>query len=61
MKEGELAAEIESYVKKFVERRGENESPDGFKYRVWDVTLSVGKEKARKMNSTECIAVRVLQ
>ena len=58
MKVSELTSEIESYVKKFVERRGENESPDAFKYRVWDVTLRVGKEKARKMNSTECFVIR---
>ena len=52
----ELAAEIELYVKNFVDRRGKNRSPGTFKYRVWDVALSVGKSNARKMSSMVCVA-----
>jgi len=52
----ELVVEIESYAKKYADRRGKYESPETFKHRVWAVTLSIGKREARKLNSDQCLA-----
>ncbi len=60
-KTAELAVEIELYAKNYVDRRGIYESPDTFKYRVWDTTLSVGKREARKLDLPQCLAARMPQ
>jgi hypothetical protein len=59
-KAAELAVEIESYAKNYVDRRGKYESPDTFKYRVWETTLSIGRKEARKLESAQCEAIRMM-
>ena len=54
----ELVTEIEAYVVKYLSRAGASETPLGFKYRVWDTTLAVGKRNSKKKSPEECIVIR---
>ena len=55
----ELVLEIESYVKKYTDRRGQDESPKTFTYRVWELTLKNGRDDARKLSSAQCSDLRM--
>src|SRR4029077_4860681 len=46
-KTDELAKAIEEFVSRYSNRRGKDETIPAFRYRVWDVTLQAGAEKAR--------------
>ena len=46
-KADELARGIEDYVSRYSGKRGKQETIPGFKYRVWNVSLQAGAEKAR--------------
>ena len=59
-KTDELAKAIEEFVSRNADKRGKQETAFGFKYRVWDVTLQAGAEKARPvsaLNREACIAL----
>lgn len=46
-KADELAKAVDDFVSRYAGRRGKHETIFAFKYRVWDVTLQTGAEKAR--------------
>ncbi len=46
----QLAKDIGAYLDKYPNGRGSNESIDAYRYRVWSVTLRVGREKATPLN-----------
>ena len=54
----ETANAIEAYIKQFPNiGRFKDESTDAYRYRVWNVTMGVGAEKARsfkQLNQSEC-------
>ena len=50
-KTDELAKAIEEFVSRFADRRGKLETILSFRYRVWDVTLQAGAEKARPVSA----------
>ncbi len=50
-KTDELAKAIEEFVSRNADKRGKQETVLGFKYRVWDVTLQAGTEKARPVSA----------
>lgn len=54
---GETATAIEAYIAKYPDGRGKQESPGAYRYRVWDVALKVGREKAwagKRANESLC-------
>jgi hypothetical protein len=57
--QADLAEEIENYVVKYVGSRGGLETPKSFRYRVWDVSLTVGRKRAEQRGDSGCeIAMR---
>ena len=50
-KTDELAKAIDDFVSRYADRRGKQETIFGFKYRVWDVSLQAGAEKARPVSA----------
>lgn len=56
----ELAKAIEDFVTRYADRRSKQETVFGFRYRVWDVSLQAGAEKARPtsaLNRDACSAL----
>lgn len=47
LRRDELAKAIEDYVNRYPAGRGDHETVPAFRFRVWDVALKVGTEKAR--------------
>jgi|SRR5476649_1671751 hypothetical protein len=43
----ELAKAIEDFVSRYADRNSKQETIFAFRYRVWDVSLQIGAEKAR--------------
>lgn len=59
-KTDELARAIEEFVSRYADRRSKHETVFAFRYRVWDVTLQAGAEKARPasaLNREMCSAL----
>ena len=59
-KTDELAKAIESFVSRYAEKRNKQETVFGFRYRVWEVSLQAGSEKARPvsaLNRDACAAL----
>ena len=60
-KTDELAKAIEDYVARYKDGRGNKQETDfGFRYRIWDLTLQSGNEKARAasaLNRDTCSAL----
>src|SRR5713226_2067072 len=50
-KADELAKAIEDHVSRYASRRGKQETVLAFRYRVWEVSLRVGAEKARPVSA----------
>lgn len=46
----ELAKAIEEFVSRYADRRSKQETIFSFRYRVWDVSLQAGAEKARPVS-----------
>jgi hypothetical protein len=59
-KTDELARAIDDFATRYADRRTKQETAFAFKYRVWDVTLQAGTEKARPaaaLNREACSAL----
>ena len=50
-KTDELAKAIEDFVSRYADKRSKQETIFGFRYRVWDVSLQAGAEKARPVSA----------
>jgi hypothetical protein len=50
-KTDELAKAIEDFVSRHADRRSKQETIFSFRYRVWDVSLQAGAEKARPVSA----------
>jgi len=44
-------------VKKYVDYRGKEESPEAFRYRVWEVALKFGAKEAKAADPGYCRAL----
>lgn len=47
----ELAKAIDDFVSRYAGKRGKHESIPAFRYRVWEVSLLAGAEKARPVSA----------
>jgi hypothetical protein len=52
----EYVKENELYISKYTDRPSNEETPDQFKFRVWQVTLSGGAKRAHKPEYEFCFA-----
>jgi len=59
-KTDELAKAIDDFVSRYADQRGKQETILGFKYRVWDVSLQAGTEKARPVSALNRDVCRAL-
>jgi hypothetical protein len=50
-KTDELAKAIEEFVFRYADRRSKQETIFSFRYRVWDISLQAGTEKARPVSA----------
>jgi hypothetical protein len=53
----ETSAAIEAYIAKYPDGRGKQETPNAYRYRVWDVALKAGRDKAwagKRANESLC-------
>jgi hypothetical protein len=53
----EFVSEVDEYVRKYVDRRGKEESPAVFRFRVWQVSLNAGAQQARRPDVSFCKAM----
>lgn len=56
----ETAAAIEAYIAKYPNGRGNHETPDAYRYRVWSVAMKVGIEKARSGSQMDKSICRIM-
>jgi hypothetical protein len=59
-KTDELAKAVEEFATRYADKRGKHETVFSFRYRVWDITLQSGLEKARPvaaLNRELCVAL----
>jgi hypothetical protein len=50
-KTDELAKAIDDFATRYADRRSKQETVFGFRYRIWDVVLQAGAEKARPVSA----------
>jgi hypothetical protein len=50
-KTDELAKAIEEFVSRYADRRSKQETIFSFRYRIWDISLQAGTEKARPVSA----------